>query len=188
MSFWLVFFFLGSLGTAGRVCNLTSRGMDSCEVMCCGRGYDTSHVTRMTKCECKFHWCCAVRCQDCLEALDVHTCKAPKSADWTTPTWPRQRSSSPFLPSRTPLHLPGHWTSGLSSGELFLKACALYLHRRPFSVSGSPRTRDHMLHISIPYSIYLGHSEITSLPADFFLEMAWRAVRGGGSWAPTTVT
>lgn len=76
----------GSLGTAGRVCNLTSRGMDSCEVMCCGRGYDTSHVTRMTKCECKFHWCCAVRCQDCLEALDVHTCKAPKSADWATPT------------------------------------------------------------------------------------------------------
>nr|Q2QLB6.1 RecName: Full=Protein Wnt-2; Flags: Precursor [Plecturocebus moloch]ABB89793.1 wingless-type MMTV integration site family member 2 precursor [Plecturocebus moloch] len=76
----------GSLGTAGRVCNLTSRGMDSCEVMCCGRGYDTSHVTRMIKCGCKFHWCCAVRCQDCLEALDVHTCKAPKNADWTTPT------------------------------------------------------------------------------------------------------
>ncbi|KAI6054711.1 protein Wnt-2 [Marmota monax] len=76
----------GSLGTAGRVCNLTSRGMDSCEVMCCGRGYDTSRITRMTKCECKFHWCCAVRCQDCLEALDVHTCKAPKNADWTTST------------------------------------------------------------------------------------------------------
>ncbi|XP_036086894.1 protein Wnt-2 isoform X3 [Rousettus aegyptiacus] len=76
----------GSLGTAGRVCNLTSRGMDSCEVMCCGRGYDTSRVTRMTKCECKFHWCCAVRCQDCLEALDVHTCKAPKSADWAATT------------------------------------------------------------------------------------------------------
>ncbi|XP_030879119.1 protein Wnt-2 [Leptonychotes weddellii] len=76
----------GSPGTAGRVCNLTSRGMDSCEVMCCGRGYDTSRVTRMTKCECKFHWCCAVRCQDCVEALDVHTCKAPKSADWAAPT------------------------------------------------------------------------------------------------------
>lgn len=68
------------------MCNLTSRGMDSCEVMCCGRGYDTSRVTRMTKCECKFHWCCAVRCQDCLEALDVHTCKAPTSADWAAPT------------------------------------------------------------------------------------------------------
>uniref|UniRef100_A0A8C5TWT3 Protein Wnt n=1 Tax=Malurus cyaneus samueli TaxID=2593467 RepID=A0A8C5TWT3_9PASS len=77
---------VGSLGTAGRVCNQTSRGMDSCEVMCCGRGYDTSRVSRMTKCECKFHWCCAVRCQDCLEVVDIHTCKAPKSAGWTSRT------------------------------------------------------------------------------------------------------
>uniref|UniRef100_A0A8C3XG89 Protein Wnt n=1 Tax=Cyanoderma ruficeps TaxID=181631 RepID=A0A8C3XG89_9PASS len=77
---------VGSLGTAGRVCNQTSRGMDSCEVMCCGRGYDTSRVSRMTKCECKFHWCCAVRCQDCLEVVDVHTCKAPKSAAWIART------------------------------------------------------------------------------------------------------
>eukprot|EP00075_Anas_platyrhynchos_P022049 XP_027311302.1 protein Wnt-2 [Anas platyrhynchos] len=77
---------VGSPGTAGRVCNQTSRGMDSCEVMCCGRGYDTARVSRMTKCECKFHWCCAVRCQDCLEVVDVHTCKAPKSAAWTSRT------------------------------------------------------------------------------------------------------
>uniref|UniRef100_A0A8D2P458 Protein Wnt n=1 Tax=Zosterops lateralis melanops TaxID=1220523 RepID=A0A8D2P458_ZOSLA len=77
---------VGSLGTAGRVCNQTSRGMDSCEVMCCGRGYDTSRVSRMTKCECKFHWCCAVRCQDCLEVVDIHTCKAPKSAAWIART------------------------------------------------------------------------------------------------------
>ncbi|XP_009322380.1 PREDICTED: protein Wnt-2 [Pygoscelis adeliae] len=77
---------VGSLGTAGRVCNQTSRGMDSCEVMCCGRGYDTSRVSRMTKCECKFHWCCAVRCQDCLEVVDIHTCKAPKSAAWISRT------------------------------------------------------------------------------------------------------
>ncbi|XP_030072695.1 protein Wnt-2 [Microcaecilia unicolor] len=73
----------GSLGTAGRVCNQTSRGMDSCEVMCCGRGYDTSRITRLSKCECKFHWCCAVRCKDCLETMDVHTCKAPKTTGWT---------------------------------------------------------------------------------------------------------
>ncbi|XP_026723791.1 protein Wnt-2 [Athene cunicularia] len=77
---------VGSLGTAGRVCNQTSRGMDSCEVMCCGRGYDTSRVSRMTKCECKFHWCCAVRCQDCLEVVDIHTCKAPKTAGWISRT------------------------------------------------------------------------------------------------------
>lgn len=76
----------GSPGTAGRVCNQTSRGMDSCEVMCCGRGYDTLRVSRMTKCECKFHWCCAVRCQDCLEEVDIHTCKAPKAAGWASRT------------------------------------------------------------------------------------------------------
>ncbi|KAL7878802.1 hypothetical protein AOLI_G00097760 [Acnodon oligacanthus] len=66
----------GSVGTGGRVCNRTSRGADSCEVMCCGRGYDTSRVSRTSKCECKFHWCCAVHCRDCHEEVDVHTCKA----------------------------------------------------------------------------------------------------------------
>ncbi|MEQ2287817.1 hypothetical protein AMECASPLE_016467 [Ameca splendens] len=39
------------MGTGGRLCNRTSRGMDGCEVMCCGRGYDTARVSRTTKCE-----------------------------------------------------------------------------------------------------------------------------------------
>ncbi|RXN09180.1 Wnt-2b-A-like protein [Labeo rohita] len=72
----------GSLGTAGRVCNKSSRGMDGCEVMCCGRGYDTTRVKRMSKCECKFKWCCAVECRDCEETVDVHTCKPHKKPDW----------------------------------------------------------------------------------------------------------
>ncbi|KAK2521861.1 hypothetical protein Q9966_012826 [Columba livia] len=76
----------GSLGTAGRVCNKMSRGTDGCEVMCCGRGYDTRRVTRVTKCECKFHWCCAVRCKECEDTVDVHTCKAPKRAEWLDQT------------------------------------------------------------------------------------------------------
>lgn len=76
----------GSLGTAGRVCNKVSRGTDGCEVMCCGRGYDTTRVTRVTKCECKFHWCCAVRCKECEDTVDVHTCKAPKRAEWLDQT------------------------------------------------------------------------------------------------------
>uniref|UniRef100_A0A183J720 Protein Wnt n=1 Tax=Soboliphyme baturini TaxID=241478 RepID=A0A183J720_9BILA len=40
----------GSLGTAGRQCNLTSSGPDSCDVMCCGRGYDTVSYMRTFKC------------------------------------------------------------------------------------------------------------------------------------------
>uniref|UniRef100_UPI00358E41BF protein Wnt-2b-like n=1 Tax=Myxine glutinosa TaxID=7769 RepID=UPI00358E41BF len=67
---------VGSLGTDGRVCNKSSRGTDSCEVMCCGRGYDTRRVTRTKQCECKFRWCCAVRCRECRDTVDVHTCKA----------------------------------------------------------------------------------------------------------------
>lgn len=74
--------FPGSLGTAGRVCNKSSRGTDGCEVMCCGRGYDTMRVKRVTKCECKFKWCCAVECSDCEDVVDVHTCKPHKRADW----------------------------------------------------------------------------------------------------------
>lgn len=78
--------FPGSLGTAGRVCSKTSRGMDGCDVMCCGRGYDTTRVTRITKCECKFQWCCSVKCKDCEETVDVHTCKASKRAEWVDQT------------------------------------------------------------------------------------------------------
>ncbi|MEQ2191972.1 hypothetical protein XENOCAPTIV_005186 [Xenoophorus captivus] len=47
--------------------------MDGCEVMCCGRGYNTARVSRTTKCECKFHWCCAVHCQDCQQLVDEYT-------------------------------------------------------------------------------------------------------------------
>jgi len=35
------FLFAGSLGTAGRECNRTSMGTGGCDIMCCGRGYDT---------------------------------------------------------------------------------------------------------------------------------------------------
>lgn len=76
----------GSLGTAGRVCNRSSRGTDGCEVMCCGRGYDTMRVKRVTKCECKFKWCCAVECSHCEDLVDVHTCKPHKRPDWLDTT------------------------------------------------------------------------------------------------------
>ncbi|XP_038054103.1 protein Wnt-2b-A-like [Patiria miniata] len=69
----------GSLGTAGRVCNKTSQGPDSCDVMCCGRGYNTMRVQRTSQCECKFHWCCFVRCSECTETVDQHTCKGEAS-------------------------------------------------------------------------------------------------------------
>nr|UTM63731.1 wingless1 [Riptortus pedestris] len=66
---------VGSLGTQGRVCNRTSPGMDGCNLMCCGRGYNTQKVNIMERCECQFHWCCYVKCKLCVKTVDVHSCK-----------------------------------------------------------------------------------------------------------------
>ena len=66
---------VGSLGTQGRHCNRTSHGMDGCNLMCCGRGYNTQKMTVRERCDCKFHWCCYVECKMCTQTVEVHTCK-----------------------------------------------------------------------------------------------------------------
>lgn len=65
----------GSFGTRDRICNVTSHGIDGCDLLCCGRGHNTRTEKRKEKCHCIFHWCCYVRCQECIRVYDVHTCK-----------------------------------------------------------------------------------------------------------------
>ncbi|XP_054438496.1 protein Wnt-7b [Pteronotus mesoamericanus] len=65
----------GSVGTQGRLCNRTSPGADGCDTMCCGRGYNTHQYTKVWQCNCKFHWCCFVKCNTCSERTEVFTCK-----------------------------------------------------------------------------------------------------------------
>ncbi|CAL1527163.1 unnamed protein product [Lymnaea stagnalis] len=65
----------GILGTNGRVCNRTSKGAESCDLLCCGRGYNTQVVRHVERCQCKFHWCCYVECKSCETMIDIHTCK-----------------------------------------------------------------------------------------------------------------
>ncbi|XP_057374199.1 protein Wnt-16-like [Daphnia carinata] len=65
----------GILGTSGRVCNKNSTGSDSCDLLCCGRGYNTQVVRHVERCFCRFVWCCQVKCKTCVTMLDVHTCK-----------------------------------------------------------------------------------------------------------------
>ena len=60
-------------GTQGRPCNRTSLGMDGCNLLCCGRGYNTQKTTIRERCNCKFHWCCHVECKMCLNTIDLHT-------------------------------------------------------------------------------------------------------------------
>ncbi|KAJ3612522.1 hypothetical protein NHX12_020797 [Muraenolepis orangiensis] len=65
----------GSLGTVGRLCNKTSEGVDGCELMCCGRGYDQFKTHKHERCHCKFHWCCYVKCKRCTTLVDQFVCK-----------------------------------------------------------------------------------------------------------------
>ena len=50
----------GSLGTVGRTCDPRSVRLDSCNTLCCGRGYKIYDVTLIENCRCKFKWCCEV--------------------------------------------------------------------------------------------------------------------------------
>lgn len=65
----------GSLGTSGRVCNKTSKAIDGCDLLCCGRGYETRTITIVERCQCKFYWCCYVNCETCTRTMDEHVCK-----------------------------------------------------------------------------------------------------------------
>lgn len=65
----------GSAGTRGRLCNHTSPHTDGCNLMCCGRGHNTHQYTRVWQCNCKFQWCCFVKCNTCSEKTEVFTCK-----------------------------------------------------------------------------------------------------------------
>ncbi|EDO49431.1 predicted protein [Nematostella vectensis] len=64
----------GSLGTQGRECNTTSMGTDGCELMCCGRGFTTSSQERVENCNCRFFWCCEVKCQKCKTRRIISNC------------------------------------------------------------------------------------------------------------------
>ncbi|NP_001161493.1 wingless-type MMTV integration site family, member 11 precursor [Saccoglossus kowalevskii] len=65
----------GSLGTVGRFCNKTSIGNDGCDLMCCGRGYKSMVITIVEQCQCRYHWCCYVKCKECSRTAEVQVCK-----------------------------------------------------------------------------------------------------------------
>ena len=65
----------GILGTRGRQCTRDNRDDRSCDMLCCGRGYNTKVVRHVERCHCKFVWCCEVKCKTCETLVDVHTCK-----------------------------------------------------------------------------------------------------------------
>nr|CUS58512.1 wingless transcription factor [Cupiennius salei] len=65
---------LGHSGTLGRTCNVSSLGVDGCDLMCCGRGYKSENREEVSRCNCTFHWCCQVECKTCKTKRLVHEC------------------------------------------------------------------------------------------------------------------
>ncbi|MFH4976457.1 hypothetical protein AB6A40_003166 [Gnathostoma spinigerum] len=65
----------GILGTHGRICNISSLGIDGCDLLCCNRGYETRIRKVKDMCNCKFHYCCRVECQPCIKIVKEHICK-----------------------------------------------------------------------------------------------------------------
>ncbi|NXK87755.1 WN11B protein, partial [Formicarius rufipectus] len=66
---------LGSLGTQDRQCNKSSVGSASCDLLCCGRGYNTYTEEVLERCRCRYRWCCAVVCRTCPRRVHRHVCK-----------------------------------------------------------------------------------------------------------------
>ncbi|XP_050543414.1 protein Wnt-11b-like isoform X2 [Daktulosphaira vitifoliae] len=64
----------GSVGTLGRKCNATSAGSENCFIMCCGRGYTTQVIEQIEHCNCKYHYCCYVKCQSCKNLVKCQVC------------------------------------------------------------------------------------------------------------------
>lgn len=65
----------GSVGTAGRVCNKHSEGLNGCSLLCCGRGFNKYEKYVTEDCDCKFVWCCDVKCDRCSKKITEYTCK-----------------------------------------------------------------------------------------------------------------
>ncbi|CAH0772084.1 unnamed protein product [Bemisia tabaci] len=65
---------LGILGTHGRQCVQGSPRVDGCSILCCGRGYQTKIREVEENCNCKFFWCCKVKCETCHSKKEEHFC------------------------------------------------------------------------------------------------------------------
>ncbi|XP_030761428.1 protein Wnt-10b [Sitophilus oryzae] len=64
------------LGTSGRSCNTNkSATFNSCESLCCGRGYNLVKQRKIERCKCTFIWCCRVECAVCTIEDYVSVCK-----------------------------------------------------------------------------------------------------------------
>uniref|UniRef100_A0A8C5JHH3 Protein Wnt n=2 Tax=Junco hyemalis TaxID=40217 RepID=A0A8C5JHH3_JUNHY len=87
---------LGHQGTEGRECLQSGRNLSqwekrSCRRLCteCGLRVEERRTEVVSSCNCKFHWCCTVRCEQCRTMVAKHFCTR---RDPAAPNHSRQRS------------------------------------------------------------------------------------------------
>ena len=47
---------------------------ESCDYLCCGRGYYSKLVEIVEDCDCQFQWCCYVKCKKCRKQIKEYYC------------------------------------------------------------------------------------------------------------------
>ncbi|KAM9470676.1 protein Wnt-8a-like [Clarias gariepinus] len=93
---------LGLHGTEGREClrsgnNLSQFEKRSCRRLCheCGLKVEEKRIEIVSSCNCKFHWCCTVKCEKCTQFVTKHICaKRNKSSRSHNSSRKRQRERS----------------------------------------------------------------------------------------------
>ncbi|KAF7199308.1 protein Wnt-8a-like [Nothobranchius furzeri] len=80
---------LGLLGTEGRECLQQGHGLSqgerrSCRRLCheCGLRVEERRTETVSSCNCRFHWCCKVKCEDCSQVLVKHGCARREDGPW----------------------------------------------------------------------------------------------------------
>ncbi|XP_054706674.1 protein Wnt-4-like [Uloborus diversus] len=67
--------FCDAPGTFGRPCNSSlGERPGGCDLLCCGRGHSSRSQRVRERCECKFHWCCYVKCMECEREVEINYC------------------------------------------------------------------------------------------------------------------
>ncbi|KAI1898406.1 hypothetical protein AGOR_G00072010 [Albula goreensis] len=72
---------MGLHGTEGRDCLQSGDGLSqwekrSCRRLChdCGLRVEERRTEIVSSCNCKFHWCCTVKCENCSQVIVKHVC------------------------------------------------------------------------------------------------------------------
>ncbi|XP_066924133.1 protein Wnt-11-like [Clytia hemisphaerica] len=64
----------GVYSSTGRRCTAQKSSPDSCDKICCGKGHRIRRIEIHSKCNCKFVYCCDVKCETCVRYDTILEC------------------------------------------------------------------------------------------------------------------